>query len=189
MEIDALAPQVVGDRAAGALFETIEEALRFAFESAERGAGQGTLARLQKPRGGPSRFDDKAERVGTRGLIRRRIETLSTLHQAVLAVRFAPRSFPCSCRSECCSGRRRNREWAEAVGAVVDAAVAPTGVTKRNLLEGVVKRWCGAEKVNIGILADRCEVHRNTAGKLAKTITKWLSATELAALDRAALCF
>ena len=59
--------QLIGEREAGALFETIEDALRFAFESAERGAGQGTLARLQKPRGGPSRFDDKAERVGTRG--------------------------------------------------------------------------------------------------------------------------
>jgi hypothetical protein len=181
--------QLIGEREAGALFETIEDALRFAFESTERGAGQGTLARLQKPRGGPVVFDDRLERVGTRGVIRRRLETLSDLHQAILVARFAPRSFPCSCRSECCSGRRRNREWAEAVGAVVSAAGAATDVEKRGLVEGAVKRWCGAEKVDLGLLADRCGVHRNTAGKHAKAVTKWLHETELGALNQAALCF
>ena len=177
---------IVGDREAGALFDSIDGALRFAFGAADRGPA-GTLGRLQKISGGPRLFDNREERLAVIGSIRRRIGTLAPLHQAMLVLRYAPSSFPCSCRSPCCSGRRRNDEWADAFGLIVTTASTACEVNRRALAEGAVRRWCG-DKTDIGRLADRCGVHRNTAGKHAKAAAKWLDATERAAIDQVALC-
>jgi hypothetical protein len=115
---------------------------------------------------------------------------MSALRMALLVVRFAPRAMPCACRRPCCSGWAKNDEWVEALAHVVECSLeAISGqISNRQLRAGIVRRWAGSEKVNLGILAEKCGVHRNTAGKQAKAIRKWLDALERAAMEEADLC-
>lgn len=178
------------DETGGAAFRSLDAALRFAFANRHRGC-RDSLAQHQKQTGqsGASRFDSPEERAAWAGAIRRRIGALSELQSAILVVRYAPRAFPCACRRACCSGWMRNDEWAEAAAAVTERSIeaVPGSLSPRHLRAGIVRRWAGAEKVNIGILADKCGVHRNTAGAHAKAIRKWLEASYRTAVDAADL--
>lgn len=180
------------DEADAAAFRSLEAALRFAFGNRYRGAPD-SLAQHQKRiagRGGAPRFESDEERSAMAGVIRRRISTMHPSRYALLVVRFAPRAFPCACRRACCSGWAKNEEWAEALSTLVaDSIVAVSGhVSNRQLRAGIVQRWAGASRVNIGILAEKCGVHRDTAGKQAKLIRRWLDQLERSALDEADLC-
>jgi len=179
------------DEADGAAFRSVESALRFALGNRYRGEPD-SLAQHQKRtgRGGAPRFETDEERSAMAGVIRRRISTLHPSRHALLIVRFAPRAFPCACRRACCSGWARNDEWAEALAALVaDSIVAVAGhVSNRQLREGVIQRWAGVARVNVALLAEKCGVHRDTAGKQAKLIRKWLDQLERSALDEADLC-
>ncbi len=187
--IETIIPREAGseDRAA---FKSMEAALRFALGN-QYIADPGTLARFQKrTHRVTSIFDDKIERAAWAGDIRRRIGTMHPHRVAILFVRYAPRSFPCSCRRPCCSGWAVNEEWQENLALIVEAAATAVAgkVSNRQLRMGVVRRWCGADKVNIGLLADKCGVHRNTAGEHAKLIRKWLDALLYAAESEADAC-
>lgn len=180
------------DAAAEAAFPSVEAALRFAFSNRHRGEPD-SLARHQKrdPRSsGAPRFADAMERTAWAGDIRRRVATMSDVLQATLIVRFAPRALPCACRRACCSGWARNGEWADAVGMLTERSIEAVAgmISNRQLRDGIVRRWSGAEKVNLGVLADRCAVHRNTAGKQAKLVRSWLEQRHRRALDEAHLC-
>ena len=189
-EIEAILPQGA-DSADAAAFSSIEGALRFAFGNRYRGEPD-SLAQHQKRtgRGGAPRFESDEERAAWAGVIRRRISTMHPSRHALLVVRFAPRAFPCACRRACCSGWAKNDEWAEALATLVaDSIVAVAGhVSNRQLREGVIQRWAGVARVNVALLAEKCGVHRDTAGKQAKLIRKWLDLLERSALDEADLC-
>ncbi len=190
-EFEAIIPASADD-AESAAFRSIESALRFALGNRYRGEPD-SLAQHQKRiagRGGAPRFESDEERSAMAGVIRRRISTMHPSRHALLVVRFAPRAFPCACRRACCSGWAKNDEWAEALSTLVaDSIVAVSGhVSNRQLRAGIVQRWAGASRVNIGILAEKCGVHRDTAGKQAKLIRKWLDQLERSALDEADLC-
>lgn len=185
--IDSIIP-AVADQADGAAFRSLAAALRFAFDvHGTRTASP--LARFQPRRGGgpPSLFADAVERAAWAGAIRRRVFELNRTRQAVLIARYAPQAFPCACRRPCCSGWAVNPEWCDALGILTEASIAavPATLSSRVLRAGVVRRWAGAEKISIGALADRCGVHRNTAGQHAKAITRWLGAVQVAAEDEA----
>ncbi len=190
-DLETIVP-VSSDATDGAAFSSVESALRFAFGNRHRGEPD-SLAQHQKriaARGGSALFESDEERAAWAGVIRRRISTLHPSRHALLVVRFAPRAFPCACRRACCSGWARNEEWAEALATLVaDSIVAVAGhVSNRQLRAGVIERWTGVKRVNIGILAEKCGVHRDTAGKQAKAIRKWLDQLERSALDEADLC-
>jgi hypothetical protein len=107
---------------------------------------------------------------------------------AMLVLRYCPRTFPCACRRPCCSGASRNAEWDEALAYLVERSTeAIEGKSAQRMLRaGIVRRWAGSDKkVNIGILADVCGVHRDTAGKYAKAIRAWLERLQRRALDAA----
>lgn len=189
-EFEAIIP-ASADETEGAAFRSLEAALRFAFGNRYRGEPD-SLAQHQKRvigRGGAPRFDDPEERAAWAGVIRRRIETLDELQAAILLVRFAPRAFPCACRRACCSGWSRNEEWVEAAALITDRSIeaVPGTLSPRQLRAGIVRRWAGAERKNLGLLADQCGVHRNTAGTHAKAIRKWLEALLRKASDAAVL--
>lgn len=188
-DIDSIVP-ASADEADSAAFGSVEAALRFAFGNRWRGEPD-SLAQHQKRigRSGAPPFEDTEERAAWAGAIRRRVDTLDELHVALLVVRFAPRGFPCACRRACCSGWSRNDEWAEAAALVTERALeaVPGTLSPRQLRAGIVRRWAGAERVNLGALADKCGVHRNTAGAHAKAIRKWLEALLRRASDAADL--
>lgn len=191
VDIESIVP-VSSDATDGAAFSSVESALRFAYGNRYRGEPD-SLAQHQKRiagRGGAPRFESDEERAAWAGVIRRRISTMHPSRHALLVVRFAPRAFPCSCRRACCSGWAKNDEWVEALATLVaDSIVAVSGhVSNRQLRAGIVQRWAGASRVNIGILAEKCGVHRDTAGKQAKLIRRWLDQLERSALDEADLC-
>lgn len=186
MVANEIVPQSADD-AADAVFRSVEAALRFAFGNRHRGSPD-TLARyLKSAMGGAPRFDDEIERAAWAGDIRRRADMLPPLSRWLLIAKFAPKAFPCACRRACCSGWRINEEWAEAISEIVSRTpeAVPATLLQRRLCQGVVKRWAGGDRVNIGLLADQCGVHRNTAGKQAKAITAWLSAGFTLAIERA----
>lgn len=173
-----------------AAFKSLASALRFAMNN-HHAADPGTLARFQvRTRPGSSIFEDKFERAAWAGDILRRISGLHPTRTAILYVRYAPRSFPCACRRPCCSGHRVNEEWQNALAVVVEAATQAVAgkLSHRQLRAGIVKRWAGAERINIGVLADKCGVHRNTAGEHAKLIKRWLDALLFAAETEAEQC-
>lgn len=187
-EIDAIIP-ASADEAESAAFRSVEAALRFTFGNRHRGEPD-SLARHQKRVGAAPRFADAEERAAWAGDIRRRVATMSDVLQATLIVRFAPRALPCACRRACCSGWARNGEWADAVGMLTERSIEAVAgmISNRQLRDGIVRRWSGAEKVNLGVLADRCAVHRNTAGKQAKLVRSWLEQRHRRALEEAHLC-
>ena len=177
------------DQSDSAAFRSVEAALRFAYGQRHRGEPD-SLARHQKreTRGAPM-FEDAEERAAWAGAIRRRLETLSPARRSVLVVRFAPRALPCSCRRPCCSGWAKNAEWTEACADLVELCIEAVAgqLANRQLRAGIVRKWSG-ERVNLGILAERCDVHRNPAGKQAKLIRKWLDRLEHQALKEADQC-
>lgn len=175
-EIESILPASADDAEAAA-FRSLEAALRFAFGNRHRGEPD-SLAQHQKQERRASRFDSAEERSAWAGVIRRRIATLDPPQPAILVVRYAPRAFPCACRRPCCSGWTTNEEWTEAAAQITERSIeaVPGTLSPRQLRAGIVRRWAGAERVNIGLLADKCDVHRNTAGAHAKAIRKWLEA-------------
>jgi hypothetical protein len=178
------------DDADRAAFKSLDSALRFAFGNQYR-ADPGTLARFQKrTHRGSEIFEDKLEAAAWAGDIRRRIGTVHPHRLAILFVKYAPRGFPCACRNACCSGWKANEEWRDAIGIVVEAAVlaVPGAMSNRQLRAGIVQKWSGADRVNLGVLAEKCGVHRNTAGTQTKAIRKWLDHLFHAAQDEADLC-
>lgn len=186
-DIDAIVP-ASADAADRAAFRSVEAALRFAF-GYQRGQPD-SLAKHQKREAGRAPiFEDAEERAAWAGAIRRRISTMHPARLALVVLKFAPRATPCACRRPCCSGWARNEEWTDACAYLVDQCIAavPGQISNRQLRAGVVRKWAG-ERVNLGILAERCDVHRNTAGKQGKAIFKWLAQLEHAALREADAC-
>ena len=183
IEITSIIPPSA-DRADQSAFASVEAALRFAFSQVDRGEPD-SLAKHQPRRGGQSIFEDKVERAAWSGDIKRRIAHMPRERSAILVVRFAPRSFPCSCRRACCSGWSKNEAWHEAAAVLVDEVIVAGGAAHRSLRAGILKRWAIGEKLDIGVLADACGMHRNTAGKYNKVMRTWLDDTLRLALDDA----
>ncbi len=187
-ELETIIP-ASADEADVAAFRSLDAALRFAFSNRHRGEPDSLAQHQKQVSARAPRFDSPEERAAWAGAIRRRIGTLGELQVAILVVRYAPRAFPCACRRACCSGWTRNDEWTEAAALLTERSIeaVPGSLSPRQLRAGIVRRWAGAEKVNIGILADRCAVHRNTAGTHAKAIRKWLETAYRKATDDADL--
>lgn len=186
-EIDAIVPESA-DRADRAAFSSVESALRFCFGNRYRGEPD-SLAKHQKRIGArDERFEDSEERAAWAGDILRRIGPLGEERIAILVLKYAPRGFPCACRRPCCSGWQKNELWEEAFGTIVGRYDFETGTAvQRQLRAGILRRWVGTDRINIGILADKAGVHRNTAGKHAKAMRVWLDKLHREALDAADL--
>ncbi len=111
------------------------------------------------------------------GMILSRLSRLTVHQQNVLIAKFAPRTWPCSCRAACCSGRKRNDMWEQAISylAQVAAAEALSGCLSNNRLRvGIVKRIFGDKTLTLEQLAEKSGVHINTAKNHSGAIKRWL---------------
>ncbi len=132
--------------------------------------GWGPLNRISK---GLSGNDGAAQA----GMILSRLTRLTEPQQNVLIAKFAPRTWPCACRAPCCSGRKRNDEWEQAISdlARLAAAEALSGCLSNNRLRvGIVKRIFGDKAFTLEQLAERAGVGEKTARNHAIAIRKWL---------------
>lgn len=158
-----------------ALFDDAESALRFALRHGDRPLFRDTLGRMQGPGGGRSTLTPD-ERTAQASLIIRRLESLESLHQALLTLRYAVRQRPCSCGRQCCSGWAVAAGWDNSRAYVVEACIEvfAGSLSHYRLRDGLVRRWAG-QKVNVGALADNCGVHRHTVGNHGKALSAWMN--------------
>lgn len=117
------------------------------------------------------------------GMIRQELAACGQLVENALLARVAPRWQPCECRAACCSGKRPNREWTNAIAYLADQVryVALAGCVCNGMLrrEYVVRFFTPKEKrISLDELADRNGIHRNTAAAHNAKVAKWLKTSE-----------
>lgn len=144
---------------------------------AARSLGKGGLAGLEAP--------------AQAGMIRAEVQTLGRLAEAIIIARIAPRSVPCHCRQACCSGKKPNKEWTDAIGFLADhvRTTALAGCTSNGMLrrEYVVRYFSRKdERVSLEVLAERHDVNRQTVGAHAAKVALLFGGTQ-AKKDKAAV--
>ncbi len=101
------------------VFRSAHEALVFAFNISVQAYDRPLMNRMaDKMKGGDGLHGLDA--AAQAGMIRAQVKALGRISEAILTARFAPDSQPCTCSSPCCSKRRVNSEWREAIGVVSD---------------------------------------------------------------------
>ena len=99
------------------LFENVDQALVYAYNFSHQQYPRSPMFRviLQSKGGkGLGGLDGAAQA----GMIRAEVTKLDRLEQAFIVARFAPASVPCDCGRSCCSGKRSNEEWTQAIGVL-----------------------------------------------------------------------
>ncbi len=175
-----------------ALFEDSFEALLFAFNYSGQSYNRPWMNRMAARAEGcvPERkkglfgLDGAAQA----GMIRAEVRELGKIPEAILTARFAPHHFPCVCASACCSGKKANAEWVDAVALLADhmraAALAKTGADYR-MRRACVARFfsANAKKFSIEEIARACDVSRNTASAHVSRVARLLRTLEASAQD------
>ena len=161
------------------LFKSAADALRFAFNYSHQQYDRPLMNRMMGGEGGSGKGLSGQDGAGQAGMVHRRIQGLSNLHRAVLALRFLPRSFPCACGSACCSRRRRSFDWEEAASAVGAYAVEaiPGGGNRYRLRTELVRRFYGADE-KLAAIAEETGVSLRTVEREASAIAGWLRGTK-----------
>ncbi|WP_439893219.1 hypothetical protein ACS7SF_25345 (plasmid) [Ralstonia sp. 25C] len=121
------------------IFESTENARRYAFSFSTQQYGKSAMARLYAPPGS-GRGLGGLDGAGQAGMIRASVEKLSPAQQRVLAVRFAPAELSFACGHACCSGHAPNREWAAALEWLADHTALLFSGCLSNRRLGVC--WC-----------------------------------------------
>jgi hypothetical protein len=156
-------------------FKSAFDAVRFALCYSGQQYGETMLAkRLRSESIGTGMGLVGLDGAGQAGQIRRELEALPSLHQAVVVARAAPCDLPCSCGSACCSGRKPNHEWQAAIGWLTEASAAYcSGFSHYRLRRAIVEKVFGVKK-NLEEIAADCDVHKNTACAQNVAIKRWL---------------
>lgn len=172
--MSTIAPSA-GTLAAEALFPSAHAAATFAYRFSTQQYGKSAMAILMAGPTSTGKGLGGIDGAAQAGMIRRLVSGLGPLHESIIMARFLPRTLSCACGSVCCSGVAPNLEWRAAVRRIADIALThtPACLSSMQLRMGVVGKHFG-EPVELGALADRCMVHRNTASKHAGLILRWL---------------
>ena len=114
------------------LFKCAADALRFAFNYSHQQYDRPLMNRLATKSSGEGKGLVGQDGAGQAGMIHSRLERLPHMHRMVLAARFIPRNFRCSCGRACCSGLERNLAWeAAASGGWYDLWIEQDGAIQR----------------------------------------------------------
>lgn len=165
---------VMANNDTDALFHNAHAALSFCFNFSgqyQRPAMNHAAAPARGLGKGLSGMDGAAQA----GIINSELKKLDFLKQAILTARVAPRSMRCECRRLCCSGKMANTDWVRAIDTITDKT--------KELLNGshtdyamrcaLVKRVYD-DHSTLDQIAERFDVHRNTAGAHYGHIHRWL---------------
>lgn len=182
MTISRLASTPVGQAKQGPMFKSAHEALTFALHYSMQQYDRPLMNRLASGEltAGMARGGGKGlsglDGAGQAGMIRAELAQLDPIHQAVLVASIAPADIPCHCRVSCCSGRKVNPEWQEAMSVLTTAAAAGAlsgCVSNGRLRSALIQRLFGA-KVTLAALAEQFNVDENTAGAHHTKLKRWL---------------
>lgn len=113
------------------------------------------------------------------GMIKAAVKRLGPLKEAALIARFAPRSRPCTCSAQCCSGKQANQAWEIAIDTLSDYARRTqfsAGSSKPAVIRGCVARYFvpQANREHINSLAARVGVNRDTASDCYRAVSRFL---------------
>ena len=157
------------------LFESAHGALVFAFNFSGQCYDRPMMNRLASPSLGSGKGLAGLDGAAQAGMIRAEVCAVGKLAEAILIARIAPRSMPCHCRQSCCSGKKPNKEWTDAISYLADyvRTTALAGCTSNGILrrEYVVRYFSRKdERVSLEVLAERHDVARNTVSAHAAKV-------------------
>ena len=163
-------------------FKSADEALKQAFNASSQAYDRPTMNRMASPslgRGGLVGL----EAPGQAGMVRAEVQALGKLAEAILIARLAPRSMPCHCRQSCCSGKKPNKEWTDAISILADyvRTTALAGCTSNGMLrrEYVVRYFTRKDdRISLEALAEKHDIHRDTASAHAAKVALLLGGAQ-----------
>lgn len=150
------------------LFESAHGALVFAFNFSGQCYDRPMMNRLASPAFGSGKGLAGLDGAAQAGMIRAEVQAMGQLAEAILIARIAPRSVPCHCRSSCCSGKRPNWEWTNAIAFLADHVrqtamhgCCSNGLMRRDYVERYFTRK--GDRVSLEALAEKHDINRDTA--------------------------
>lgn len=146
------------------LFQSAHAALVFALHYSGQAAEPSQLGKMVKSeRVGTGKGLVGLDGAGQAGMILAELTQLPIQQRYSLIARCAPKTQPCSCRAYCCSGKKVNREWMEAVD-ILACEIRPDlagMIDDHRLRQHLVSRFFGWP-VKIGDIAKDLGLHRDT---------------------------
>lgn len=186
-------PEAISRLKQDPLFDSGHSALVFAFRFSDQCYDRPLMNRLAAPALGSGKGLVGLDGAAQAGMIRAEVQALGKLAEAIIVARIAPRSVPCHCRSACCSGKRPNREWTDAISYLADyvrttalAGCVSNGILRREY----VARYFSAHgsRDSLDDVARKHGVSRQTvsahAGKVARDLRRLEHMAQSAVDDR-----
>jgi hypothetical protein len=175
------------------LFNSVPAALGFAFNFNGLSYERPAVYRMATPsKSGSSKGLHGLDGAAQAGMICAKVATLGPLDKNLLMARFCHPSQPCECGVPCCSGRKPNNQWTQAIAYLADYILhtALAGCVSQSLLrKDYVLRYFTRKETKLGIeaLAKKHQVARNTVSthlvRVNKTLKQLESTAERAAED------
>ena len=149
------------------LFHSAHAALLFALNFSSEQYDRPMMNRMASPTLGSGRGLAGLSGAAQAGMIRSEIKSMGKLAEAILIARLAPRHTLCDCRARCCSGRKPNADWIDAISHLSDhiRTTALAGCTSNGIMrrEYVIRYFSRKdERIGIDSLAEKYEIDRHT---------------------------
>jgi len=154
-------------------FNSAFDAVRFALCYSMQQYGKSIMARQVSPIGSGMGLVG-LDGAGQAGMIRRQMWALPELYLAVLVARAAPRDLPCDCGRPCCSKRKTNPEWKDAITWLTDASAGyASGFSHYRVRRAIIERIFGI-KNDLAEVTKNCDAHRNTVSNHNIAVRRWI---------------
>lgn len=150
-----------------ALFASAHTALVFAFRQRLQTVDRAPLHRIAAPADGKGRGLGGLDGAAQAGMIRQEVQGFGPLDEALLIARHAPQHSPCECGAPCCSGKRANRAWIDAISLLAEhmksAALTGCSTTSLQRIAYVARYFTPkAMRESVEDLAHRLDLNRHT---------------------------
>jgi hypothetical protein len=165
------------------LFKTANGALVFAFNFSSQAYDRPTMNRMAAPSLGNGKGLVGLDGAAQAGFVLAEVKAMGKFAEAILIARLAPRSTNCECRASCCSGRKPNRVWTDAIAFLADhvrttalAGCVANGMMRR---EYVVRYFAKRdERTSLEELADKHDIARQTVSAHASKVVLYFGGSQ-----------
>lgn len=153
------------------LFESAHDALRFAFMFSGQQYPMTIMGKMMRGCIGSGRGLSGLDGAAQAGMILGMLSELSMTHQSAMTARYADEA---------------DKRFMQAVNKLsMEPSIAPAGLSHRLERQALVARYFG-HRVNLGEVAEKIGVHRNTVGQHNRVIRERLDAIESLAYNQIA---